>query len=127
VIKASEISASWTHIRDSLANGGRTPVFFWRTNLVRAKRTVTILDWTSRETLAHRVSISLTTDLSSEALEEVIAMSGKREILKADQRSQFTSAGFTKVPADNVIKISLDGKGRWADKVFVERLWRSIK
>ena len=88
---------------------------------------VAILDWATRKVLAHRVSISMTTDFCVEALEEAIARYGTPEIFNTDQGSQFTSADFTQVLTDNGIKISMDGKGRWVDNVFVERLWRSVK
>ena len=88
---------------------------------------VAILDWATRKVLAHRVSISMTTDFCIEALEEAIARYGPPEIFNTDQGSQFTSADFTQVLTDNGIKISMDGKGRWVDNVFVERLWRSVK
>ena len=88
---------------------------------------VAILDWATRKVLAHRVSISMTTDFCVEALEEAIARYGTPEIFNTDQGSQFTSADFTRVLTDNAIKISMDGKGRWVDNVFVERLWRSVK
>ena len=88
---------------------------------------VAILDWATRKVLAHRVSITMTTDFCVEALEEAIARYGRPEIFNTDQGSQFTSAIFTKVLTDNAIKISMDGKGRWVDNVFVERLWRSVK
>ena len=88
---------------------------------------VATLDWATRKVLAHRVSISMTTDFCVEALEEAIARYGTPEIFNTDQGSQFTSADFTQVLTDNGIKISMDGKGRWVDNVFVERLWRSVK
>ena len=88
---------------------------------------VAILDWATRKVLAHRVSISMTTDFCVEALEEAIARYGTPEIFNTDQGSQFTSADFTRVLTDHGIKISMDGKGRWVDNVFVERLWRSVK
>ena len=88
---------------------------------------VAILDWATRKVLAHRVSISMTTDFCVEALEEAIARYGPPEIFNTDQGSQFTSADFTRVLTDHGIKISMDGKGRWVDNVFVERLWRSVK
>jgi putative transposase len=88
---------------------------------------VAILDWATRKVLAHRVSISMTTDFCVEALEEAIARYGPPEIFNTDQGSQFTSADFTRVLTDNGIQISMDGKGRWLDNVFVERLWRSVK
>ncbi len=88
---------------------------------------VAILDWATRKVLSHRVSISMTTDFCIEALEEAIARYGPPEIFNTDQGSQFTSADFTRVLTDHGIKISMDGKGRWLDNVFVERLWRSVK
>lgn len=88
---------------------------------------VAILDWATRKVLAHRVSISMTTDFCVEALEEAIARYGTPGIFNTDQGSQFTSADFTRVLTDHGIKISMDGKGRWVDNVFVERLWRSVK
>lgn len=88
---------------------------------------VAIVDWATRKVLAHRVSISMSTDFCVEALEEAIAKYGRPEIFNTDQGSQFTSAEFTDVLKANGIRISMDGKGRWIDNVFVERLWRSVK
>jgi putative transposase len=88
---------------------------------------VAIIDWATRRVLAHRVSISMTTDFCVEALEEAIAQYGPPEIFNTDQGSQFTSEEFTRVLRAHDIKISMDGKGRWVDKVFVERLWKSVK
>ena len=62
-----------------------------------------------------------------EALEEAIAKYGCPEIFNTDQGSQFTSKDFTDTLIENGIAISMDGKGRWRDNVFVERLWRSVK
>lgn len=88
---------------------------------------VAIIDWATRKVLAHRVSISMTTDFCIDALNEAIAKYGSPEIFNSDQGSQFTSHDFTQVLKDNQIKISMDGKGRWVDNVFVERLWKSVK
>jgi putative transposase len=88
---------------------------------------VAIVDWATRKVLSHRVSISMSTDFCVEALEEAIAKYGKPEIFNTDQGSQFTSAEFTGVLKANDIRISMDGKGRWIDNVFVERLWRTVK
>ena len=88
---------------------------------------VAIIDWATRKVLAHRVSISMTSDFCVEALQEAIAKYGTPEIFNSDQGSQFTSQEFTQVLKDNNIKISMDGKGRWVDNVFVERLWKSVK
>jgi putative transposase len=88
---------------------------------------VAIVDWATRKVLAHRVSITMTTDFCVEALEEAIAKYGRPEIFNTDQGSQFTSAEFTGVLKTNDIRISMDGKGRWIDNVFVERIWKSVK
>jgi putative transposase len=88
---------------------------------------VAIIDWATRRVLAHRVSISMTPDFCVEVLEEAIAKYGPPEIFNSDQGSQFTSNDFTKVLKAHGIKISMDGRGRWIDNVFVERLWRSVK
>ena len=88
---------------------------------------VAILDWATRKVLAHRVSITMTPDFCVEALGEAIVKFGTPEIFNTDQGSQFTSTDFTQVLKDHDIKISMDGKGRWVDNVFVERLWRSVK
>lgn len=88
---------------------------------------VAIVDWATRKVLAHRVSNSMSTDFCLEALEEAIAKYGRPEMFNTDQGSQFTSTEFTGVLKANGIRISMDGKGRWVDNVFVERLWRSVK
>ena len=88
---------------------------------------VAILDWATRKVLSHRISISMTTDFCVEALEEAIAKYGTPQIFNTDQGSQFTSEQFTQVLKAHDIQISMDGKGRWMDNVFVERLWRSVK
>lgn len=88
---------------------------------------VAIMDWFSRRVLSWRVSTTMDTSFCIEALEEAIEKYGCPEIFNTDQGSQFTSDDFTQVLKDNDIKISMDGKGRWVDNVFVERLWRSVK
>ena len=69
----------------------------------------------------------MSTDFCVEALEEAITKYGRPEIFNTDQGSQFTSAEFTGVLKANEIRISMDGKGRWIDNVFVERIWKSVK
>jgi putative transposase len=88
---------------------------------------VAIMDWHSRRVLSWRVSNTLDTDFCTEALEEALQRFGAPEIFNTDQGAQFTSAAFTGVLKEHGIKISMDGKGRWLDNVFVERLWRSVK
>ena len=86
-----------------------------------------VIDWHTRRVLAWRVSISMEVDFCLEAVEEAMARHGKPGIFNTDQGSQFTSAAFTGLLADNGVRISMDGKGAWRDNVFVERLWRSVK
>jgi len=88
---------------------------------------VAIMDWYSRKVLSWRLSNSLDTAPCIEALEEAIAKYGTPEIFNSDQGCQFTSEGFTDVLKAHHIQISMDGKGRWMDNVFIERLWRSLK
>jgi putative transposase len=86
-----------------------------------------VVDWATRRVLAHRVSITMEAEFCVEALEEALAKYGKPDIFNTDQGSQFTSVEFTGVLTKNAIAISMDGKGSRRDKVFVERLWRSVK
>lgn len=88
---------------------------------------VAVMDWYSRRVLSWRVSTTMDSGFCVDALEEAIEKFGSPEIFNTDQGSQFTSEEFTSVLKDNGIKISMDGKGRWVDNVFVERLWRSVK
>ena len=88
---------------------------------------VAILDWYSRKVLAWRVSNCMDTSFCIEALTEAIEKYGIPEIFNTDQGSQFTSTAFTSILESHSIQISMDGRGRWADNVFVERLWRTIK
>jgi putative transposase len=88
---------------------------------------VAIMDWHSRRVLSWRVSNTMDTDFCIEALEEAIQRFGAPEIFNTDQGAQFTSEAFTGVLKNHDITISMDGKGRWVDNVFVERLWRSVK
>ena len=88
---------------------------------------VAILDVASRKVLAFRLSNTLTADFCVEALEEAMARFGAPEIFNTDQGSQFTSEEWIKVLDDAGVAISMDGKGRWIDNVFIERLWRSVK
>jgi putative transposase len=86
-----------------------------------------IMDWASRRVLAFRVSNTLDASFCIEALEEALAHYEAPEIFNTDQGSQFTSEGFTGLLEAHGIKISMDGRGRWLDNVFIERLWRSVK
>jgi putative transposase len=88
---------------------------------------VAILDWYSRKVLSWRLSISMDSAFCLDALNEAIQTYGAPEIFNTDQGSQFTSEEFTGALKSSNIKISMDGKGRWTDNVFIERLWRSLK
>jgi len=88
---------------------------------------VAIMDWSSRYVLSWRLSNTMDADFCVEALEEAIARYGRPEIFNTDQGSQFTSEAFTGVLSRNMIAISMDGKGRFMDNIFIERLWRSLK
>ncbi len=88
---------------------------------------VAIMDWYSRKVLSWRLSNTMDTGFCVEALEDALARYGRPEIFNTDQGSQFTSFDFTNVLKENGIKVSMDGKGRWMDNVFIERLWRSLK
>ena len=88
---------------------------------------VAILDVASRKVLAFRLSNTLTTDFCVAALQEALARFGTPEIFNTDQGSQFTSTDWTDVLKGRDIRISMDGKGRWIDNIFIERLWRSVK
>jgi putative transposase len=88
---------------------------------------VAVMDWSSRMVLAWRLSNTLDSSFCVEALEEAITTYGCPEIFNTDQGSQFTAEVFTGTLQANNIAISMDGKGRWMDNVFIERLWKSVK
>jgi len=88
---------------------------------------VAIMDWHTRKVLAWRISNTLEADFCVEALKEAIARFGPPEIMNTDQGSQFTSFAWTDRLRRSGVRISMDGKGRFLDNIFVERLWRSLK
>ena len=88
---------------------------------------VAVMDWHSRKVLSWRISNVMDTNFCLEALNEAINRYGAPEIFNTDQGSQFTSTAFTDALKKHHIRISMDGKGRWIDNVFIERLWRSVK
>ena len=88
---------------------------------------VAILDLYSRKVLSFRVSNSMSADFCVEALAEALARYGTPEIFNTDQGSQFTDDDFTAPLLAKGVRVSMDGKGRWIDNVFIERLWRSVK
>ena len=88
---------------------------------------VAVIDWASRAVLSWRLSNTMDASFCVEALEEALARHGRPEIFNTDQGSQFTGAAFTGVLIKAGVRISMDGRGRWMDNVFIERLWRSLK
>jgi putative transposase len=86
-----------------------------------------VVDWFSRRVLAWKLSITMEASFCIEALEEALSRNEKPEIFNTDQGSQFTSEAFTARLKKEGIAVSMDGKGRWRDNVFVERIWKSIK
>ncbi len=88
---------------------------------------VAVMDWATRKVLAWRLSNTMDVEFCIEALEEAMARYGKPEIFNTDQGSQFTSPRFTGILTGAGIRVSMDGRGRWMDNVFTERLWRSLK
>jgi putative transposase len=88
---------------------------------------VAIIDWASRAVLSWRLSNTMDVSFCVDALEDALARFGRPEIFNTDQGSQFTSAVFTDKLLAAGIRISMDGRGRWMDNVFIERLWRSLK
>ena len=88
---------------------------------------IAVIDWASRAVLSWRLSNTMDASFCVSALEEALARHGKPEIFNTDQGSQFTSADFTSVLIEAGVRISMDGRGRWMDNVFIERVWRSLK
>jgi len=88
---------------------------------------VAIMDWATRKVLAWRLSNTMDAGFCIEALHEAMARFGRPEIFNTDQGSQFTGFEWTNALAEAGVKISMDGRGRWIDNRFIERLWRSLK
>jgi putative transposase len=88
---------------------------------------VAIIDWYSRYVLSWKLSTTMDASFCVDALHEAIDRYGCPEIFNTDQGAQFTSMDFTSILISNVISISMDGRGRCLDNIFIERLWRSVK
>ena len=88
---------------------------------------VAIMDWASRHVLAWRLSNTMDAGFCTDALDEALARHGTPEIFNTDQGSQFTGFAFTGRLREAGIRISMDGRGRYLDNIFIERLWRSLK
>ena len=87
---------------------------------------VAVMDWHSRYVVGWRLSNTLEAGFCAEALTEALGR-GRPEVLNTDQGSQFTNGEFIRILQDHSVKINMDGKGRYADNIFVERLWRTVK
>jgi putative transposase len=88
---------------------------------------VAIMDWFTRKVLSWRLSNTMDAEFCIEALQDALTRYGAPEIFNTDQGSQFTTPRFTGLLEERQIRISMDGRGRWLDNVFIERLWRSLK
>lgn len=88
---------------------------------------IAVMDWATRKVLSWRLSNTLDTRFCVEALKEALFKYGAPEIFNTDQGCQFTSEAFTSVLKTWNIKVSMDGKGRYKDNIFIERLWRTLK
>lgn len=88
---------------------------------------VALMDWVSRYVLSWRLSNTLEADFCIDALEEALSLFGIPEVHNSDQGSQFTSQSYVGILTANGIQVSMDGRGRFLDNIFVERLWRSLK
>jgi putative transposase len=86
-----------------------------------------VMDWYSRRVLAWKLSNTLSADFCVDAVEEAMRKYGCPDVFNTDQGSQFTGRAFTGLLKEKGVSISMDGKGRWRDNVFVERLWKSVK
>ena len=87
---------------------------------------VAVMDWHSRYVVGWQLSNTLEAGFCAEALTEALGL-GRPEVFNTDQGSQFTTGEFIRIFQDHAVKISMDGKGRYADNIFVERLWRTVK
>jgi putative transposase len=85
------------------------------------------MDWATRKVLAWRLSNTLDASFCVDALNKAIAKYGKPEIMNTDQGSQFTGSAWITTLTEADVKISMDGRGRYLDNIFIERLWRSLK
>src|SRR4051812_19001397 len=88
---------------------------------------VAVMDWFSRRVLAWRLSTTLDAEFCVEALRDALELHGRPEIFNTDQGGQFTSDGFVGELESRGVRISMDGKARFLDNIFIERLWRSLK
>lgn len=85
------------------------------------------MDWYSRKVLSWEASTTLDSSFCVSALEEALVIHGSPEIFNTDHGAQYTDREFTKVLKNHGIRISMDGRGRVLDNIFVERLWRTVK
>ena len=128
VIDAAFLDMPWYGSRPMVRHLRRQGVNIGRRRVRRGfLYLVAIMDWATRKVLARRLSNTMDVGFCVMVLEEALARFGTPDIFNTDQGSQFTSFAFTAVLKDAEIRISMDGRGRWMDNVFIERLWRSMK
>ena len=96
-------------------------------NRIRFAYLVAIMDWYSRKVLSWRLSNTMESSFCVEALQEALERFKKPEIFNTDQGAKFTSEAFTEELKNANINISMDGRGRYLDNIFIERVWRSLK
>jgi putative transposase len=133
--KKTSVSSKENRIYPYLLNGIdiARPNQVWSTDItyIRMRQgflyLTAVIDWYSRYVLSWRMSNTQDTSFCLEALEEALGKHKKPEIFNSDQGCQFTSEAFTSTLTNANVKISMDGKGRCFDNIFVERLWRSVK
>ena len=128
--KANAKGKKYPYLLDNVLIKYRDHVWSSNITFIRLKQRfvylMAIIDWFSRYVLDWQLSTCLEADFCIEALSRALSR-GSCEIFNTDQGCQFTSYGFTQLLLDKNIKISMDGKGRALDNIFVERLWRSVK
>ena len=128
--KAANGHKDYPYLRRGLRVDRPNPVWWANITYLPMRRgvlyPVTIMDWHSRKVLAWRISNTLDACFCGEALNEAMQKFGPPEIMNTDQGSQFTSLAWTDRLRRSDVRISMDGKGRFLDNIFVERLWPSL-
>jgi putative transposase len=112
---------------EDLAVMRRIDEHYLATPFYGSRRMVAVMDWFSRRVLAWRLSIGMDTAFCVEAAREAMDRHGPPDVFNTDQGAQFTSADFVGELETRGVRISMDGKGRYLDNIFIERLWRSLK
>lgn len=121
----------WPYLLRDVAGGRPNQVWAMDVTCIPMRRgflyLAAVMDWATRKALSWRVSNTMDVEFCPEALDEALARFGRPDVFHTDQGSQLTSPRFTAVLLAAGVRVSLDGRGRWMDNVFIERLWRSLK